>query len=110
MRFNLLTFISFLSVVLVILLPTASFFFFIPSYESVLTSVIEDESIRVAKHLSEDFIIRGKILDRSRVSPQFESKIKEVVADFNIMKVKLFSNSGEVIYSTAPEEIGTINK
>ena len=36
--------------------------------------------------------------------------IQRVTAGFKLMKLKIFSNSGEVIYSTAPKDFGVINR
>ena len=37
-------------------------------------------------------------------------KLREIRDDFELIKVKFFSKSGEIIFSTDPEDIGKINK
>ena len=55
MRFNLLTTIFFLSIVAVSMLPISSIFFLVPSYESVLISITEEEAIRATSARWLDF-------------------------------------------------------
>lgn len=109
MRFNLLTGISFFSIVAVSLLPISSIFFLVPHYESVLTSITEEDAIRVAKHLAEAVRNNGTAPNGITLQPNYDSVIKEVIKDFQIMKVKIFSKEGKIVFSTDPKEVGMMN-
>ncbi|MFA6499627.1 MAG: diguanylate cyclase [Desulfurivibrionaceae bacterium] len=109
MRFNLLTGIFFLSIVAVSLLPISSIFFMVPHYEAVLTSITEEDAIRVAKHLADAVRNNGTSPNGITLQADYESVIEEVIKDFQIMKVKIFSKEGEIVFSTDHKEIGMTN-
>ncbi|MCP4272159.1 MAG: GGDEF domain-containing protein [Gammaproteobacteria bacterium] len=43
------------------------------------------------------------------LTDKLKAKIRDTSRDFNLWKIKIYSNSGETIYSTAIEDIGKIN-
>jgi hypothetical protein len=78
--------------------PLISFYVIFPSFDRLLTNNTEDEAARVAQSLS-SIVISGN------------NELKNPAGkDFNIEKIKVFSDKGEIIYSTNPKDIGTINK
>lgn len=107
MRFNLLSSIFFLSIVAVSILPISSIFFLVPSYESVLISITEEEAIRVADHLAETLKNNGE--SAKHVSTDLAPVITDAITSFKIKKIKMFSATGAIVYSTDPKEIGKIN-
>jgi signal transduction histidine kinase len=76
----------------------------------MLIASIEKESHSIGRHLS-SMLPRDEIrLKRSSVSDAFQNKVNEIVTEFSILKIKIFSSSGVTVYSTDPEEVGDINR
>lgn len=80
-----------------------------PQYVGLLVGMAEDDAARVARHLSHAFHQESGI-DRGMVTPQFRQDIQGVQTDFRLVKIKLFSADGSVIYATDPADEATRNE
>jgi signal transduction histidine kinase len=100
------------SLVLVIVLPLYDILFIYPAVNKLLTDDKRDDAIRIARHLSSILVSREteltKELLQSHLSVELE-QLREVRDDFDLIKLKFFSKSGEIIFSSDPEDIGNIN-
>ncbi|MCI5222414.1 MAG: PAS domain S-box protein, partial [Candidatus Electrothrix sp. AR4] len=92
-------------------LPTLSVFLFYPSFVSLLIQGKEEEAVRIAHHISSRRIDNqvGGVLEKNNIDT-LTSNIEEVRKDFSVWKIKIFSSSGETVYSTNPADIGKINE
>ncbi|MCU7837487.1 MAG: diguanylate cyclase [gamma proteobacterium symbiont of Taylorina sp.] len=99
-----------LSFIITLLFPLYHTLVTQPQYNNLIIQFIEDDASRVGKHLSHPLINSNKQLQRGTLPSGFEQMLKEVKNDFRLEKVKLFGQTGEVIYSTNEEDIGKINK
>ena len=110
-RFTLLRGILIVSVLAVIILPVYIFFFMNPAFTNLLIENAENEAVRVARH-SAVTLLRAEAggLKKEAIPDDFQSDIKTLQQDFDLVKVKVFSPVGEIIYSTDPREIGHVNK
>ncbi|MDM8554348.1 response regulator, partial [Desulfococcaceae bacterium HSG7] len=79
-----------------------------PLFTMELTKYAEDDAIRVARHLMHD--TKLITLCQDCISDEIFNKIKYVTTDFELMKLKAFSNTGEITFSTDPDDIGKINR
>jgi diguanylate cyclase (GGDEF)-like protein/PAS domain S-box-containing protein len=102
-----LKFIFIISFTIAVLYPLINSRIIFPSFTDLLIKNTEDQAIRIGRNLSQ-FVVSGnnEIKNRSDFIPLIE-KAKE---DFSLEKVKVFSEKGEIIYSTNSEDIGKINK
>jgi len=76
-----------------------------PSYTKLFIENAEKESELVASHLV-SMIFPGNLL----LPPeQFNATAQHLSQEFNLYKLKVFTSTGKIIYSTDPKEIGTIN-
>jgi len=91
-------------------LPLYNIFFIYPSFKELLIRNVEDETVRVADHLSSMFVKEVAELRRDNLPHDLIHMSEDVKKDFKLWKLKIFSKSGEVIYSTDPKDIGNINK
>lgn len=107
MRFNILTVALAASLGVLLILPVASFFFFVPAYHLMLTSITEEEALRVATHLAGAIDSKGVPLNRHSLQPSQHQEIDALVKDFKISKLRLFADTGEIVFSTDATEIGT---
>lgn len=100
-------YIFFVSSIMAILFPLATIYLIFPAFETVLIDNIKDEAVRIGKHLSP--LIISASGDELKNRNEFADDLQVLAQQFNIAKIKVFAKSGEIIYSSSPEEIGKIN-
>ncbi len=98
------------SLVVAIAIPVVSAFWIIPAFTQQLTTRTEDQAVRTATHLMSTIIIVEGELKKESLSAYSLGKIKIVSRDFQLENLKIFSKSGETIFSTDAKDIGKINK
>jgi len=102
------------SIVAVILLSAYAVFFLSPSFTGLITENTEAEAARVATHLSKMVLdgtdLGGMELTKKNLPDNIILELEKVAKDFELIKVKLFSPTGEVIYSSDTKDIGYINE
>jgi PAS domain S-box-containing protein len=109
-KINYLRNIFIVSLIITLTLPAIVIIYIYPSVITQLTKSSEDEAIRVARHLMFMIIPDKNELTKDSLSAESMNMIKKITEDFKLMKLKIFSKSGETIYSTTPKDIGVINK
>jgi len=92
------------------LMPLYGIFISHPQYEQLLVRITEDEAARVARHLSQVLHEEGAEVTQERLPSGFATHVQEIKSDFKLVKVKVFSAEGIVVYSTAAQDIGKTNK
>jgi len=99
-----------ISILTVITVPLYTVFGVAPAFRDLLLKQTEAEAERVATHLANklnndcELLIAGK-----EQSAEFISHVMVLQHDFRLMKVKVFSPEGRIVYSTTPSEIGELN-
>jgi len=110
-KYQFLRNIFFISLVIMLTLPVYVRFFIYPSFKDSLIQSTEENAIRSANHLSrlmsKDFFEFTKV---GKISESFKKEVDIAVADFYLMKIKFFSPTGKIIFSTDSEDIGKINR
>ncbi|MBI5632591.1 MAG: diguanylate cyclase [Nitrospirae bacterium] len=107
---NLLRGIILVSLCSVVFLPIYTFFFLYPSFDKFLTERTEEEAVRFAAHLASRLISVKAGLTKDVITPAFRLAIEQSARDMQLVKVKVFAPSGEIIYSTEAKDIGEINR
>ena len=93
-----------------IVLPLYDVLFIYPAVKKMLIENTRDDAIRVAKHLSSLLISEsGGLIDAFSADALLD-EIKEPTEEFELIKIKVFSDSGKVLFSTDPKEIGVVNR
>jgi len=92
------------------LMPIYGSFISHPQYEQLQVRITEDEAARVARHLSQVLHEEGTDVSQDRLPPGFAAHVQEIKSDFQLVKVKVFSREGVVVYSTAAPDIGKTNE
>ena len=90
--------------------PIYSIFFVYPSFTKLLIQSAESDAVFAATHLSRMIFPGNRALDKNSVSDEVRAEIEELTKDFQLERLKIFLNSGEIIYSTNPDDIGKLNK
>jgi PAS domain S-box-containing protein len=102
------------SIVAVILLSAYAVFFLSPSFTGLITENTEAEAARLATHLSKMILdgtdLGGMELTKKNLPDNIILELEKVAKDFGLIKVKLFSPTGEIIYSSDTKDIGHINE
>ncbi len=108
-RSKLLIFFLFLSFATALFLPLFTFGYLYPAIDNLLISDAELHARRVANHFSMYFDIPSDNLTREHITFDLVDEISEVIENFSLEKVNVFSATGEILYSSEPADIGTMN-
>ena len=109
-RTPLLRNILFVYLAIGILFPVYGVIFEVPLFTKMVIKGAKDDSIIIAEHLMEMIFPDNNKSKRDFLSDDVTAEIKMVVKNFQLEKINLFSKSGEIIYSTDPEDIGKMNR
>lgn len=98
------------SFLVVLVLPSYSIFIDYPSFNQQLVKNTEEEAVRVGNHLYHFLFPDHDNLEKADYeSSDFHSKIKIILDDFKVWKLRVFSRSGKILFSTEASEIGVVN-
>jgi diguanylate cyclase (GGDEF)-like protein len=101
--------LMFASLAMAVVLPVYDVLFIYPSIRELLMESTREDAIRVARHLASQILSNGGNLNRSSLQADFLNEIGSPQSEFDLAKLKVFSESGEVVFSTDSEDIGSIN-
>jgi len=90
---------------LALLLPFANILFIYPAFTDILVKGTEEDAKRLGRHMLPPALKHTKLTPES-LNQRFFGNIYKLENDYGLMKIKIFSAVGEVIYSTTPAEIG----
>ncbi len=85
-------------------------FFIYPSLTELVIDNTKNDAVRVAKHLATAFMPGTNEQRPSSFNADMQDEIKKIVNTFELNKLKVFSSTGEIIFSSEPDEIGKFNK
>jgi signal transduction histidine kinase len=100
------------SLLIVIVLPLYDILFIYPAFNRLLSHDKRDDAIRIARHLSSILVSQETELTKNLLQAQLSDELKQlrkVRDDFALIKLKFFSKSGEVIFSSDPNDMGHTN-
>jgi diguanylate cyclase (GGDEF)-like protein len=105
-----LFFLILLAFFTVLILPAYTFFYLYPTIGSKIIGEREANAQQLARHLVRMLETNNsRELTKETTSAFFVKQIDEARNDFNLLKVKVFSPEGDIIYSTDKSEIGQKN-
>jgi len=93
-----------------IALPLYDVLFIYPAVSRMLIEGARDDAIRVARHLSSLLVTESGGLNGAFSTDRLLAEIKEPTEEFELVKIKVFTESGEVLFSTDPRDIGVVNR
>jgi diguanylate cyclase (GGDEF)-like protein len=99
-----------LSLAVGIALPLYDVLFIYPAVSRMLVEGARDDAIRVAKHLSSLLMTESGGLNDTFSADRLLNEIKEPTEEFELVKIKVFTDSGRVVFSTDPRDIGVVNR
>jgi hypothetical protein len=94
---------------MVILLPAYNAMFIYPSLTNLFAENIAKDATIIAKHFSSMLDLDSGEITKGAFDSEILKSINTLKEDFGLAKLKVFSKSGEIVFSTNPEEIGNMN-
>jgi len=98
-----------LSIVTIILFPLYTIFVQYPSFTRLLQENTMKEAVHLATRLSEILLAGRHELNSKALSASIEPQLRALEQDPHFIKINIYKPSGEIIYSTNANDIGTIN-
>lgn len=93
--------------IITFLFPSIHILYVSPRNVELIVKHTKEDALFAAKHLMPDIINNQIIL--GKYEEEVKKKIWRLKDDFQVEKLKIFSEQGEIIYSTHPEDNGKIN-
>jgi K+-sensing histidine kinase KdpD len=100
-----------LAIIIVIALLSYNIFLTTPSFTKLLINTTKNDAVRVTRHLASSMLIsETKEIGRDSLNAEVLEEVGKIKKDFELMSLKVFSPSGEVVFSDDPNEVGEINQ
>lgn len=110
LRFKLLRNLLVLSLAIAVLSPAYEYYFVHPAYKDLLTKATESEAVRYASYMVRILGLEDQLLTKNRLPDGLEKSLRPASRDKRLIKLRIFTAQGEIIFSTSPEEIGALNR
>jgi len=107
---NFLTNFLIVSLALITSLPIYIIFFINPAFTTLLIENTKDDAVRVANHFVSWRLLEQVKSEKGFPGVDIMTDIEKLRTDFNLIKLKVFSDLGEVVFSTNHNDIGNINR
>jgi K+-sensing histidine kinase KdpD len=108
---RLLRNILILAIIIIIALISYNIFLTIPSFTKLLINATKNDAVRITKHLADYLLISEKNeIGKDSLNVQLLKEVGKIKEDFALMNLKVFSASGEIVFSGDPNDIGQINQ
>ncbi len=98
------------SILVTILFPIANHLVVHPQYSKFLLQNTEEEAVRTARHLTLQLIPKSTGLTRDSIPESMITSADDIKLSLGLMKFKIFSKTGETLFSTDSKDIGVVNK
>ena len=100
-----------LVVLIVAALISFNIFYITPSFTKLLTNTTQHDAVRIGKHLASTLLVSEKTeIGKDSLHAGILKEVEKLKEDFDLMNLKVFSASGEVVFSGDPNEVGEINR
>jgi len=98
-----------LSISAIIIMPIYSVTRTIPELVNLLAEDSENDAVRIALPLASKFFPEHGTVSREALPPGFMANARTMQHDFKLWKLKVFSPTGETLFSSDTADIGKIN-
>jgi len=93
-----------------IIFPVYDLFFIIPSYQALLVQETEREAARFVRFMTVSNHLEEIQLRADNIPESLIEDIHQIKKERILIKLRVFSSSGQIVFSTDSHELGTINK
>jgi hypothetical protein len=101
-----LQFVFIIACLIALAYPVINIFIVFPSFKNVLVKDAEDIAGQIARHFSREAVSFNNLKD----TPDFAEEAKRFEEEFKLEQMKVYSETGVIVYSSTPGEIGKINQ
>ncbi|ACS80889.1 HD-GYP domain-containing protein [Maridesulfovibrio salexigens] len=98
-----------IGIITTIAYPLRSYYFVLPYFSEKLLNYSEEEAEKTANYWAME-ATRISSSGDLEVDKDIDELMKHAMLKFGLEKVKIFNAAGEIVYSTAPEDIGKLNR
>ena len=100
----------FISIAMAMVLPIFNIFVMMPEFSRLLEEQEKEQAVSIASHFKTVYFSKAAEIGSGSLPPGLTGEIVRLKNDFKLTKIKIFSASGEVIYSTERKDIGIVNR
>ena len=104
-----LSFFKVVTLALMLFLPLYDFFVLSPIFTDFVIENLEQDSQQTAIHLGKMVSVNAEEISLSSINNNLGKVATGFLEDFKVRKVKVFSRSGETIFSTDKADLGKIH-
>jgi diguanylate cyclase (GGDEF)-like protein len=97
------------SLVAISLFPIYTVLVLAPEFEELLVANTKEEAIRLARYSSDLLVAESPELRRDALPSLLLERLRALERDEHLVKMRVFSPAGEILYSTEPTEVGHFN-
>lgn len=90
-------------------MPLYTLFVLHPAYHQQIVGETEEESGRFARYLVRNLRLQGVSLERAALPAGTLEQVEMIRGDMHLIKLRIFSPDGEIVFSTEASEIGKAN-
>lgn len=105
---RLLIGVALLPLVLALAIPMLNVHIIYPAFTDIIVQSIEEDAGKLARHEIPASLKHTK-LTHSTLTDRFFGQIYRLELHFGLYKVRVYSPEGEILYSTDPAELGSMN-
>lgn len=109
LRIPLLRNLLLIVLVMIACMPLYALLVLHPAYHEQLVHETEDEATRFATYLIRGLRLEGVRIERGNLPTTLVEQIRIISDDRHLIKLRIFSPDGEIVYSTDSVEIGKAN-
>ncbi|UCE78457.1 MAG: PAS domain S-box protein [Nitrospiraceae bacterium] len=101
-----LQFVFIIACLIALAYPAINIFIVFPSFKNLLVRDAEDIAGQIARHFSREAVSFNNLKD----TPDFAEEAKRFEEEYKLEQMKVYSETGVIVYSSTPGEIGKINQ
>ena len=109
-RPTFLTAIVVVSIITIVLFPLFTLFHQYPNITRLLEEFTVNEAVGIAKYLSALIVVDDQELKPGSLTEEIVNQIRKVEQDAQFVRLRIYSPSGRILYSSKSEEIGAVNQ
>jgi len=98
------------SIITIVLFPLFTLFHQYPNIIRLLEEFTVNEAVGITKYFSALIIVDDQELEPGSLSKETIDQIRKVERDTHFIRLVIYSPSGQILYSSKPEEIGEVNQ
>ena len=99
-----------ISLIVALLVPLYTIQYQYPAFTKLVKEGVNNEAIRLSLNMSSILVAENNALSRQNLPDVLRRQIEGLKEDARFLKIRVFSPTGEILYSTHPGEVGQRNE